>query len=461
MSFARFFRAAALALALLLTTSGCSAFLAEDDLYQLPKMPEYYQDLTTQIQAVIAQGAEYSAPLTGENIQNIQLQDLDGDSVAESALAFFRMSGEERPLKIYIYRQHQNSYELESVIEGAGTNINNIAYENLDGDPDQEIIVSWQISEKVHLLSAYSAAAGQVVELFSTDYTDYAIFDMDQDNDQEIAVLKAASEGGGDMELYGFREGMMQLLSTAPLSTGVTNVAEDSDLRRGYLRDYAPALFLTSNFGENANSSVTDIFAWDPDAGALRNITLDEATGFSTSTWGYYSVVAPTDIDKDSILEIPSSTAIQEYRQTSSAPNFWINRWSKYDLSGTAWPVFTTYYNSQDGWYLILPEHWLGNITLSRNDAAGGGERAVVFSYWEGDNDVAPIPFLTIYRLSGSNREARAKLPGRFLLGDSGEDEPSVLYAAKFEENSWDCGLDEESLKEQFQVIRSDWDGLD
>ena len=451
-------RAAVLAAALLCTT-GCSAFLAEDDLYQLPEMPQDYQDLTSRTQAVIDQGAEYSAPLTGENIQNIQLQDLDGDGESESALAFFRMAGEEKPLKIYIYRQHEDSYELQSVIEGAGTNIHSVSYVNLDDDPDKEIVVSWQISEKVYLLAAYSVAPDQVVELFSTDYTSYQIMDMDQNGDQEIVVLKAATEGGGDMELYNFNGGMMQMQSSAPLSAGITDVAE-GELRRGYLKGLVPALFLTCAYGEMGNSSITDIFAWDTATQTLSNVTLDKEQGFSASTWGYYSVVGPTDIDKDSIMEIPISTAIQEYRQTSSASNFWINRWYKYDIKGTAWPVFTTYYNNQDGWYLILPDHWLGNITLSRNDAAGGGERAVVFSYWEGDNSVEPIPFLTIYRLSGSNRETRAKLPGRFLLGDSGEDEPSILYAAKFEENSWDCGLDEESLKESFQVIRADWDGL-
>ena len=451
-------RAAVLAAALLCTT-GCSAFLAEDDLYQLPEMPQDYQDLTSRTQAVIDQGAEYSAPLTGENIQNIQLQDLDGDGESESALAFFRMAGEEKPLKIYIYRQHEDSYELQSVIEGAGTNIHSVSYVNLDEDPDKEIVVSWQISEKVYLLAAYYVAADRVVELFRTDSTNYQLIDMDGDGEEAIVALKAATEGGGDMELYNFNGGMMQLQSSAPLSSGITDVAE-GELRRGYLKGLVPALFLTCAYGEMGNSSITDIFAWDTATQTLSNVTLDKEQGFSASTWGYYSVVGPTDIDKDSIMEIPISTAIQEYRQTSSASNFWINRWYKYDIKGTAWPVFTTYYNNQDGWYLILPDHWLGNITLSRNDAAGGGERAVVFSYWEGDNSVEPIPFLTIYRLSGSNRETRAKLPGRFLLGDSGEDEPSILYAAKFEENSWDCGLDEESLKESFQVIRADWDGL-
>ena len=185
-------RAAVLAAALLCTT-GCSAFLAEGDLYQLPEMPKDYRDLTSQTQAVIDQGAEYSAPLTGENIQNIQLQDLDGDGESESALAFFRMGGEEKPLKIYIYRQHEDSYELQSVIEGAGTNIHSVSYVNLDDDPDKEIVVSWQISEKVYLLAAYSVAPDQVVELFSTDYTSYQIMDMDQNGDQEIVVLKAAT----------------------------------------------------------------------------------------------------------------------------------------------------------------------------------------------------------------------------------------------------------------------------
>ena len=56
----------------------------------------------------MAQGGEYAAPLTGEMIQSVQLQDLDGDGRQE-AIAFFRMSSEEKPLKIYIFRQEPPS----------------------------------------------------------------------------------------------------------------------------------------------------------------------------------------------------------------------------------------------------------------------------------------------------------------------------------------------------------------
>lgn len=110
------------------------------------------------------------------------------------------------------------------------------------------------------------------------------------------------------------------------------------------------------------------------------------------------------DINNDGILELPDPYALPDSGSTSIAVNFWAIRWRQYDINGNSHPVFTTYYNDQDGWYFILPEAWDGKITLSRNDVAGGGERAVIFSYWEGDASVDPAPFLIIYTLRGDNR---------------------------------------------------------
>ena len=67
---------------------------------------------------------------------------------------------------------------------------------------------------------------------------------------------------------------------------------------------------------------------------------------------------------------------------------------------------------------------------------------------------------MTIYRLSGSNRVSRANLPGRFRLGDSGEDNPAVIYAAELMDG-WNCGLDEAGVRERFRIIQTDWDSID
>ena len=49
---------------------------------------------------MLALGAEYAPPQAGSNLPQVQMVDLDGDGTDE-ALAFFRVSSEERPLRIY------------------------------------------------------------------------------------------------------------------------------------------------------------------------------------------------------------------------------------------------------------------------------------------------------------------------------------------------------------------------
>ena len=83
-------------------------------------------------------------------------------------------------------------------------------------------------------------------------------------------------------------------------------------------------------------------------------------------------------------------------------------------------------------------------------------KRAVIFSYWEGDASVDPAPFLIIYTLRGDNRFLRANMSGRFRLLE-GDDDSDTIYAARFIQNSWDCGLDESGVKAHFALITNDW----
>ena len=66
------------------------------------------------------------------------------------------------------------------------------------------------------------------------------------------------------------------------------------------------------------------------------------------------------------------------------------------------------------------------------------------------------VPFLNIYKLTGTNSQQRAKLPGRFSL-QPGDSDTDVIYAAMFEDGGWDCGLDEAGVIERFHRIPTDW----
>ena len=191
-----------LAAGLLMLLSGCFS-QSVDDLYAPPRAPDDYLKLDNKINEVLNAGGEYAAPLTGELTQKVQLQDLNGDGVQE-AIAFFRVSSSERPLKIYIYRQTGDDYEVAAIIEGEGSAINYVSYVNLDDSPSKEIIVSWQMmSDQNHSLAAYSIHNGQVLELMRTNYTNFQICDMDQDGQDEIVVIQTgATEESNRVELY-------------------------------------------------------------------------------------------------------------------------------------------------------------------------------------------------------------------------------------------------------------------
>jgi len=434
---------------MLMLMGGCSLRTPEE-MYTLPQPPEEYNSLNRCIQETMAKlGAEYAAPLSGDNTQTVQLLDLNGDRINE-AVAFFRVAGDDKPLKVYLFRQDQEgNYESYAVIEGEGTAIYSISYENLGDGTEAEVVVSWRMSEKVHSLAAYNVGINGVTEWMRTGYSGYRIMDIDMDNQKEILVLQVdVTEDKSRVELYDYQDNAMILCASAPMSSGIRSI---NAVRTGFLRDSVPALFVASAFGEG-NGVLTDIFTWRD--GTLANITLDEERGQSLVTVRYYNLVSGTDINGDNVLEIPIPEALPVYQKTTvgAAADFWIVDWRQYDIAGDAWSVGQTYHNVQDRWYLILPEGWQSRLTLTRKDNTVYSERGVVFSLWRGEY-TEPIPFLVIYRLTGDNRESRGQIGNRFIL----ETQSDAVYAAEFLDYGWDCGVDEQELRERFYLIKTTW----
>ena len=154
---------AALGLILLLSVSGCGFTFSPEELYSLPQLPAEYTELNNCINQVIESGAEYAAPVSGNNIQPVQLEDLNGDG-EEEAVAFFRNAADERPLKIYIFTPRGQSYEQAAVIEGTGTSIYSVAYEDLDQDGWKELLVGWRVNTDLQALSVYTLHSGEPEE---------------------------------------------------------------------------------------------------------------------------------------------------------------------------------------------------------------------------------------------------------------------------------------------------------
>ena len=422
---------------LLLLLSGCSLSGSIDELYSLPQMADEYLELQHAIDGVLSSGAVYSAPVDGTHRQSVQLIDLSGDGT-EEAVAFFRAPGE-KPLKIYVFLQREGRYERAALLEGDGSSIESIDYVDLDGDGWLEAVVGWGMASELKMLEIYSLRGFQASSMAAVDYTRYLTADLDGDGRKELmAVRRGTAETPGSVTLYSLTGDGELISASERLSGGMDGITK---LAAGALKDLPGALFVE---GSCQGGLVTDILTYED--GALRNVTMDPVTGVSEGTLRS-STAAFQDLLEDGQPLVPVPRSLPAQGETV----YRVLDWFGYNRRGKRTIVCTTYHNYSDSWYLLLDESW-GPISIRRQDG-GGGERAVVFSLWNGEGE--PVTdFLTVYALSGENREELARRPGRTVLRSAGE----TIYAASLmARETWSDGPDIPWLRQNFHPIYSDW----
>ena len=236
----KFARALALA-ALCLLLGGCATNVSTDKLYALPSLPAEYASLEAEINALLSDGAEHAAPISGSNLQSVQMVDLDGDGV-EEAVAFFRKATDERPVKIYFFRSNGDSYEQMALIEGTASSIYSITYYDLDGDGRREILVGFKSGTELQVLAVYTLRGSEPLNLLTTAYLRYAVSDLNGDGRQELTVLYSGEENRCMADCYTWDDRELSCISTLELSF---SASELSRVAAGALSDGQQALYVT------------------------------------------------------------------------------------------------------------------------------------------------------------------------------------------------------------------------
>lgn len=415
-----------------LLLAGCRMDSTVEELFTLPRLPTEYTTLSRQLDQLLSEGYEYMAPTSGRNIQSLQMVDIDGDG-RDEALAFFRLSNGEKPLKIYVFHSREGSYELASIIESSGTAIDSIYYEDLTGDGRKELIVGWKISSDVQTVTVYDMRPGPV-QLMQSNYTRLSFQELNGDGIPSLLLLRTNSDNQPVAEFCSWQDGSLSVSHRCALSSTMAELNQGSVVT-GKLDQDTPAVFIT---GINSQGiAVTDILVWQEDAG-LVNAALDRSTGLSAAT-APYRQLTPQDINGDGITELPRpDSSVSDTKQADG-----MVFWEQYRPDGLA-AVERTYHCLSGGWYFILPEDWTGEVTALASDA-GIDETQVTLS-------VQGEKALSICALTGENRERRALRGNRVVL----KRRTGTIYAA--ETLSGIYSLDEETLRQNFNLIVHSWD---
>lgn len=445
------------AAALSAVLSGCMFVSSPNDLYKLPRLPEEYVDLETEIKALLSSGYEYAAPTGGENIQLVQMVDLDGDET-EEALVFMRKSGDPKPLNIHIFKRSGDEYRPVAVIKESGASIGRVDYQDINGDGLQELIVGYRMTTAdasnvlpedtttdrglTRIVSVYSLEKYSCEKLLETSYNSYIMTDLDKNGLPEIVVISGSTMGNCSAVAYEWSLGRMVQAASAKLSVPPVMLEE---VRVGTLTDGAQGLFVTGRIDEKM--LVMDLLVMRN--GRMVNCGLNNQSGISD--WIYYDAGLPSsDINEDGYLEIPVPYELKK-AQPEDASYRGIH-WLAFDSSGKSAIMETTYHNATDGWYLVLPESWKDNLMVTKVGSVAG-ERSITFGIYRAGSE--PLEILTIYTETGDNREYKATQGKRFVLLR----QTATIYAAEFLAGyeEWSGAMSQDALRDAFHLIRTEW----
>ena len=393
---------------------GCMLSASPEDLYALPQLPEEYESLS------------------------------DG---VDEVLAFFRINSEDRPLKIYIFRAQGDDYVQAALIDGAGTSFHSVRYEDMDRDGTQEIIVSWRVSAEVQALSVYSVKNLEPVQLMT--YARYEVVDLDGDDDLELVVVRSdETEAGLSLaDYYDWDSGKsaLQLQSTARLSASVATIRW---MQAGSLQEGERAVFITARDAgaDETSRAITDILACRQSQ--LTNIVLSSDTGFTTQIARFLNL-PPADVNGDGATEVPRPA---ELPSEPGEDPYWKIYWYCYSADGSDQLQAVTYHNQADNWYLLIPEEWDGRFTVRQSNASSAVHATTFYSV-RGRSPGEEL--LTIYTLTGTDRETQAAKSGRSLLRRRADTVYAISYSAGYDE--WHYAVERSVVEESFKPIEKQW----
>lgn len=425
-----------------LLLAGCS-FIAGDELLALPKPPAKYVKLEAKLNKILETGAYYTSPESGTNRQALQLVDLDGDGVDE-AVSFFRSSPGSGQFKVYLHKLIGEEYVEMGTISGNGTAIRSVEYPRINAQGFRSIVVCWKLEgQETKGMTVGRFSKGSLTAELDTEYLSYACSDLDGDGaDEVILTVPDGKTGKNIVRTYHFKEGSIRLLSEAPLSSAAKNVGKP---KIGKMNPSMTAIFIESSV--EPRGIVTDVLFLS--GKMIKNATISPETGLTASTYRPAAIPA-TDINSDGIIEVPKAVLLPGYTDQTPKDARYRIEWNTVSADGELETVMNTYHNYSEEWFFILPDAWIGQVTV-----AAGTEYSVNYTTFEAVlHDNQRVPIMRIYNFSGVDAERTTPTKDIVLS------EATVTHMARLFDSAGipdELRISEMTLKECFKLIPKDW----
>ena len=329
-----------------------------------PQPNNMQEQLTSAITETLGANLTYVSPKSGKtNLrQPIILTDLDGDGKDE-VIIFYKpeTSADTDAANIAVFKeQADGQWQQWKNIQGESGEIDYIDLWDFDGNGVNDLLVGWSRGESApKVLTAYDLQPDtQSAPLFQETYTESRFFE-EKDN-RFIFILNIADKTAG----MAVQDGTLKAVATCPVD-GAGDGVQDIKYARINSRQYAVILDI-----KRGNNMSSQFLFWDETGLTnpyLRDGALNPALIRETS-------FPCLDIDKDGIVEVPTSWSLPAYPNLSAQEGskmLVLTDWSMLNIKASepdnTLPAlvhdFYCIMNSAYGYYYIMPAEWVGKVT--------------------------------------------------------------------------------------------------
>ncbi|MDD6479192.1 MAG: hypothetical protein PUF48_05215 [Oscillospiraceae bacterium] len=351
----------ALSVLIAISLCGCDIFTAETE--QLIMPPALTGDMKPIGEALSSSiEGEYTLkyPLGGAHRSPVILNDINGDNIFEAFAFYSQNDGEMDCMHLNVICRKGERWEsvFDQKVQAGG--VDRIDFCDLNGDGTLEIIVGWTVyasSEKQ--LAVYSLENGVLSQRFVHEYANFICCDLDGNRENELFIhrfdavnsineaLLFTLEDAGVLELSGC--GMDKTARTA--SVPLLSV----------LSDGTPAIYIDEI---KDAGMITEVIYYSK--GALVNPLLEAESGENIKTLRA-NALPSSDINNDEIIEIPVSEIMKASEGMQNAEKVYYTKWCSFNGKALT-SKLVTLFNTSEYYFLRVPEKWIGNIALIRDN---------------------------------------------------------------------------------------------
>lgn len=289
------------------------------------------------------------------------LTDLTGSGTDGFAIAFYSVLNSENVATMHLNLMKKTGEEWLSIsdISISAVGVEKVEIIDLDNDDVKEIVVGWNIYGGVDKkVMVYNLKGLTLTPRIQEVYTDFICCDLMGDGQNGLFLLEhTVSQAIAVTKYYTFAAEGVRESGRCALDGAVSSF---SDLVLSELINGTKAVFIDSVKGAGMQTEI--VFFKD---GALVAPMYQESPQTVSPTYRENSIEC-MDINSDGFIDVPISMPLEEFAAQTSVDSLNpITKWCSYNGSEFKVTMYAAM-NYTDGYFLEIPDRWLGVVTVSR-----------------------------------------------------------------------------------------------